>query len=170
VVAVLGVSGALSSGSDDTTTSTTTTGATSASANGGPQGFPLTSVQLDKSGNFQDTFAIRKALQPLLPRTQAVYVTLAKTQVVAGAIKQAVNSGQPILPVKGKTAFTGIVNSANAQKNVIPIQLRAGQGVHGTGAAALGVASANQPFFDLKLTGVKPAPKDSAYIVWFVVA
>jgi hypothetical protein len=171
VMVVLGVSGAFSSGSDDSTPSTTTsTTSTNASASASPQGFPLTSVKLDKSGNFQNTFAIRKALQPLLPRTQAVYVTLAKTQVVASAIKQAVQSHQPILPVAGETAFTGIVNSANAQKNVIPIPLRAGQGVHGSGAAALGVASANQPFFDLKLTGLNQAPKGSAYIVWFVVA
>ena len=70
--------------------------------------------------------------------------------MVAKAIKQAVNSGQPILPVEGKTAFTGIVNTANARKGVIPIPLTASKGVPGSGAAALGVASANQPFFDLQ--------------------
>ena len=90
--------------------------------------------------------------------------------MVAKAIKKAVSSGQPILAVEGKTAFTGIVNSANARKGVIPIPLTASKGVSGSGAAALGVASANQPFFDLRLTGIKPAPKGSAYIAWFVLA
>ena len=89
--------------------------------------------------------------------------------MVAKAIKQAVSSGQPIIGVEGKTAFTGIVNSANASKGVIPIPLTASKGISGSGAAALG-ASANQPFFDLRLTGIKPAPKGSAYIAWFVLA
>jgi hypothetical protein len=170
VMIVLGVSGAFSSGGDDTTTPSTTTSTTSTAANAGQQGFPLTNIEVDKSGNFQNTFAIRRELQPLLPRTQAVYVTLAKKKLVAAAIKTAVDSGQPILPVEGKPAFTGIVNSARAQKNVIPIPLQADKGVQGSGAAALGVANANQPFFDLKLTGLEQAPKGSAYIVWFVVA
>jgi hypothetical protein len=167
VMIVLGVSGAFSSGDDGT--SSTTTSTTSTSANAGPQGFPVTTVKIQKSGNFQNTFAIPKAFQTLLPRTQAVYLTLAKKQVVTAAIKQAVTSGQPVLPVQGRTVFTGIVNSAKAQKKVIPIPLTASQGVSGSGAAALGVASTNQPFFDLKLTGIKPEPKGSAYIVWFVL-
>ena len=70
---------------------------------------------------YHNAFAIPKAFQTLLPRTQAVYLTLAEKKVVAKAIKQAVDSGQPILAVEGKTAFTGIVNSANARKGVIPI-------------------------------------------------
>jgi hypothetical protein len=170
VMIVLGVSGAFSSGGNDAGTPSTTTSTTSTSANAGPQGFPVTSVKITKSGSFHNTFAIPKAFQTLLPRTQAVYLTLAKKQVVTAAIKQAVTSGQPVLPVQGRTVFTGIVNSANAQKSVIPIPLTASQGVSGSGAAALGVASANQPFFDLKLTGIKPEPKGSAYIVWFVLA
>jgi hypothetical protein len=168
VMIVLGVSGAFSSGGDGTASTTTST--TSTSANAGPQGFPVTDVKIDNSGSFQKTYAIPQAFQALLPRTQAVYLTLAKKHVVATAIKQAVTSGQPILPVQGKTIFTGIVNSAKAQKKIIPISLRPSNGVSGSGAAALGVASANQPFFDLKLTGIKPEPKGSAYIVWFVLA
>jgi hypothetical protein len=170
VMIVLGVSGAFSSGGNDAGTPSTTTGTTSTSANAGPQGFPVTDVKIEKSGNFQNTFAIPQAFQALLPRTQAVYLTLAKKQVMTAAIKQAVTSGQPILPVQGRTVFTGIVNSAKARKQVIPIPLTASKGISGSGAAALGVASANQPFFDLKLTGIKPEPKGSAYIVWFVLA
>jgi hypothetical protein len=169
VMIVLGVAGAFSSGGDDAGTPSTTTGTTTA-ANTGPQGFPLTEVAIDNSGSFQDTFAIRKGLQPLLPRTQAVYVTLAKKKVVASEIKKAVSSGQPIFPVKGEPAFTGIVNSANASNRVIPIPLEAGTGVRGSGAAALGLAGSNQPFFQLKLTGVEQPPQGSAYIVWFVLA
>lgn len=164
VMVVLAVSGAFSSGGDDSTSSTTT------AASSGPQGFPVADIKVSNSGRYHKTFPIPKAFQTLLPRTQAVYLTLAEKKVVAKAIKQAVDSGQPILPVEGRTAFTGIVNSANARKGVIPIPLTASKGVPGSGAAALGVASANQPFFEVRLTGVKPAPKGSAYIVWFVLA
>jgi hypothetical protein len=169
VAIVLAVTGAFSSGSDGSTPSTTAS-TTSTSASAGPQGFPVTDIKVKKSGKFHNTFAIPKAFQALLPRTQAVYLTVAKKQVIASAIKKAVDSKQPILPVEGKTAFTGIVNAANAQKNLIPIPLQASKGFPGSGSAALGLASANQPFFDLRLSGVKQAPKGSAYIVWFVFA
>lgn len=168
VMVVLAVAGAFSSGSDEGATPSTTTDTTSATSNAGPQGFPLTQVNVDQSGDFQDTVAIPRGYQALLPQTQALYLTLAKAKTVLDAIKAALDSQQPVR-VEGKTAFTGIVNSANAQKNVIPIPLRAGRGVHGTGAAALGLAG-NQPFLDMKLNGLEPAPKGSAYIVWFVVA
>jgi hypothetical protein len=169
VMIVLGVAGAFSSGGDDASVPSTTT-ATTTTANTGPQGFPLTEVQIDSSGDFEDTFRIRQALRSLLPQTQAVYVTLARKKVVTGVIRDAVNSGQPIIPVKGQSAFTGIVNNANASNRVIPIPLEASAGIRGSGAAALGLAEANQPFFQLKLTGVEQPPQGSAYIVWFVLA
>jgi hypothetical protein len=169
VVVVLGVAGAFSSDGDGPATPSTTNGTTT-TANTGPQGFPLTEVQIDSSGSVNRTFAIRKGLQGLLPQTQALYVTLAKKQVVASAIQKAVKSGQPIFSVKGDPAFTGIVNTARASNGVIPIPLEASTGVRGSGAAALGVAKSNQPFLQLKLTDVKPPPQDSAYIVWFVLA
>ena len=144
-------------------TTTTTTAST------GPRGFPLTEIRVDSSGSFEDTFQIRQALQGLLPQTQAVYVTLAKKQVVSRAIQAAVTSGQPILPVKGRPAFTGIVNAANARDRVIPIPLEASRGTRGSGAAALGLTR-NQPFFQVELSGVEQPPNDSAYIAWFVLA
>jgi hypothetical protein len=169
VAIVLGVAGAFSSDSDGSGTPSTTNGTTTA-ANTGPQGFPLTEVQVDSSGNVDRTFAIRQGLQGLLPQTQALYVTLARKNVVASAIQKAVKSGQPIFSVKGDPAFTGIVNAAKATNGVIPIPLEASAGVRGSGAAALGVAKSNQPFLRLKLTDVEPPPQDSAYIVWFVLA
>jgi hypothetical protein len=128
----------------------------------------LTQVNVSQSGDFQDTFAIPRGYQVLLPRTQALYLTLSKAKSVLDAIRTAVKSQQPVR-VEGKTAFTGIVNSARAQKNVIPIPLQAGRGVQGSGAAALAL-SGNQPVLNMKLNGLVPPPKDSAYIVWFVVA
>ena len=76
VAIVLGIAGVFSGGDDDRRAATNGTPTTAASTE--PQGFPLTEVKVDDSGSFQDTFAIRSQLQPLLPRTQAVYVTLAK--------------------------------------------------------------------------------------------
>ena len=170
VMIVLGIAGVFSGGGDDANAPSTTTGTTTPAASTGPQGFPLTEIRVNDSGNFEDSFAIRQELQQLLPLTQAVYVTLARKEVVRNAIKTAVNTGRPILPVKGKPAFTGIVNPASGNNRVTPIPLRASKGVQGSGAAALGVASTNQPFFQVKLTGVDPAPNGSAYIAWFVLA
>ena len=170
VAVVLGIAGVFDSGGDDGGTPETTTATTTTAGNAGAQGFPLTEIKVDDAGSFEDSFAIRTELQPLLPRTQAVYVTLAKKEVVTRAIAAAVNSGQPIFPVQGKPAFTGIVNPANARNQVIPIALRAGRGVKGSGAAALGLADANRPFFQVRLTGVDQAPQGSAYIAWFVLA
>ncbi|HXE99201.1 MAG TPA: hypothetical protein VN458_02535 [Solirubrobacterales bacterium] len=170
VAIVLALAGVFSSDSDGSGTPSTTDGTTTSAANTGPQGFPLTEVQVDSSGNVDRTFAIRKGLQGLLPRTQALYVTLAKKNVVASAIQTAVKSGQPIFSVKGDPAFTGIVNAANASNGVIPVPLDASAGVRGSGAAALGIAKSNQPFLQLKLTDVEQPPQDSAYIVWFVLA
>jgi hypothetical protein len=170
VMIVLAVAGVFSGDGGESAASPT--GTTTTAKSSGPQGFPITNLKSDQinSGTFQSRFAIPAAFQALLPRVQAVYVTLAEKKVVTDAIKEAVSSRQPIIPVKGKTAFTGIVNATKAQKNVIPIPLRAQGGTSGSGAAALGVAKGNQPFFDLKLTGLDQAPKGSAYIVWFVLA
>jgi hypothetical protein len=171
VMIVLGIAGVFSGGGDDASAPTTTTGTTTpAASTGGPQGFPLTEIRVNDSGSFQDTFEIQPELQQLLPLTQAVYVTLARKEVVRNAIRTAVNSGQPIVSVKGKPAFTGIVNPASGNDRVTPIPLRASRGVQGSGAAALGLANANQPFFQVRLTGVDPAPRGSAYIAWFVLA
>jgi hypothetical protein len=169
VAIVLGIAGVFS-GDDGTPAAATTTGTTTTAGNTNPQGFPLTEIKVDQSGSSEDRFPIRPELQPLLARTQAVYVTLAKKKVVREAIQQAVGSGQPILSVKGDPAFTGIVNAAQARNGVIPIPLRAGRGVQGSGAAALLVRNANQAFFQVRLTGVEQPPNDSAYIAWFVLA
>ena len=84
--------------------------------------------------------------------------------------QQAVGSGQPILPVKGEPAFTGIVNAANASNGVIPIPLDAPEGASRLWRRRPRARNANQPFFQLRLTGVEQPPNDSAYIVWFVLA
>jgi hypothetical protein len=165
VAIVLAVAGVFSGG-DEGSASTSPSGA---AASAGNQGFPLSNIAVDKSGSFQDAFAVRKGLQPLLPQTQAIYITLAKKEVVLKAIRTAVGSRRPILPVAGKTAFTGVVNVANASRGVIPIPLQAAPGVAGSGAAALGVSKSQQAFFQLRLSGVDQPPKGSAYILWFVV-
>ena len=165
VVIVLKVTGAFTS--DDGTASVPANGTATTSAS--TQGFPLTNIKLDKSGNFQNAFAIRRQLQPLVPQTQAIVVTLAKKKVVLNAVKTAVNSRQPSLSVQGKTVFTGVVNQANARKGVIPIPLQASPGVKGSGVAALGPAKAKQTLFSLRLAGVQQPPKGSAYILWFAI-
>ena len=168
VMVVLAATGAFSGGDDAATSATTTDGATTA-AGSGPLGFPLTEVRVDESGDFQNSFAIPQGYQALLPRTQAIYVTLAKAKKVLGAIQTALDSSQP-LRVEGRTAFAGVVNLGGAQRNVIPIPLRPGKGIKGSGEAALALPRANEPILQLKLTGVEQPPKGSAYIVWFVLA
>jgi hypothetical protein len=156
VMIVLAVAGVFSSDGDEVSTAAPSTTASST-----PQGIPL-ELRPDQSGDVKSSFPLPPGSEATFARIQAIYVTVADQDSVK-------NTSGPIIPVKGKTAFTGIVNAAKTQKKVIPIPLRAQPGVRGSGAAALGV-NGKQPFFDLQLNGLEQAPKGSAYVVWLVVA
>jgi hypothetical protein len=164
LMVVLAVAGVFSGGSSNA--GTTTTSQTTASS--GPQGFPLTQLKIDDSGSVEDSFALPRGSQARLAQVQAIYVTLAEKDLVTSAIRTLVSSGRAV-PVEGEAAFAGILNSAKAQKNVIPIPLRPAKGIRGSGAAALGLAD-GRPFFQIKLNGLDQAPKGSAYVLWFVFA
>ena len=73
VAIVLAVSGAFSSGSDGSTPSTTAS-TTLDQRELRPAGLSGDRHQGPKSGKYHNTFAIPKAFQTLLPRTQAVYL------------------------------------------------------------------------------------------------
>jgi hypothetical protein len=171
VAVVLGITGAFSgSGSANTVAATTTTSSTtgtSSTASGQPQGYPLTPLSVSSSGRLSKTYAIPSAFQPILPKVQALYVTLAKDTVVTSTIQQAVKNKQLILPVEGQTAFAGV--PGKAQGKVVPIKLQAAKGVQGSAVAAIGVASGNQPFLKVTLNNVKAPPKGQTYIAWFVL-
>ena len=143
-----------------------------AAASTGPQGFPVTDVKVPKSGEHHSTFAIPKAFQTLLPRTQAVYLTLAEQQVARqGDQDRPSAAGQPILRGGGQDGVHRHRRRRERSKGDHPDRRSTGQQGHlRAPAPPPSLASANQPFFDVRLTGVKPAPKGSAYIVWFVLA
>ena len=48
-------------------------------------------------------------------------------------------------------------------------EISAGNGIKGSGDAALALPRGSEPLFQLKLDGVEQPPKGSAYIVWFVL-
>jgi anti-sigma factor RsiW len=163
-VGALAIAGVFSGDSADSATTTSTT--TSANVSGKPQGYPLTPVKVDSSGSFQDSIPIPQAVQPILPQAQAVAITLAKDKVVGQSIQQAVQNQQATLDVEGKTVFIGVIGARKGK--VFPIRLEAGKGIKGSGTAALGVTN-QQPFFQVKMTGLEQPPKGESYIIWLVL-
>ena len=163
-VGALAIAGVFNSGSADSATTTTSTPSTPDIA-GRPQGYPLGLVKPSDSGSFKQLIQIPPSLQSILPQVQAVAITLAKDKDVAKSIQVAIKKKQG-LQVQGKPTFLGVIGAR--QGNVFPIQLQAGQGVKGSGAAALGVTN-KQPFFQVNLDGLEQPPKGDSYIIWLVL-
>jgi hypothetical protein len=162
-VGALAIAGVFGGDSADSATTTSTTSTPDIA--GRPPGFPLGLVKPDNSGSFQQTTAIPTALQSILPQVQAVAITLAKDKDVEQSI-QVARENKQALQVQGKPTFLGVLGPR--QGKVFPIPLQAGQGVKGSGTAALGVTS-KQPFFQVKLKGLEQPPKGENYIIWLVL-
>jgi anti-sigma factor RsiW len=161
-VGALAIAGVFTGDNADSATTTTTT---SANVAGNPPGFPLGVVKPSKSGSYQQTIPIPPAVQSLLSQVQAVAITLASDQKVARSIQVAVRNQQQ-LEVQGTPAFLGVLGPR--QGKVFPIKLQAGKGIEGSGNAALGVEN-KQPFFQVKLSGLRQPPKGQSYILWLVL-
>jgi hypothetical protein len=165
VVGVLAATGAFK-GSDASNAATTTTTTTGATTRGQAEGFPLAPLKVSGSGSVSAQVPIPATLRTLIPRVQAVYITMSNSRALAVAVSQAVQSKQLVLPVSGSPQFVGVVGGGN--QTTIPIDLKAVKGVRGTGSATLDLTSANNPTLAVKLTKVKPPPKNQVYIAWFV--
>jgi hypothetical protein len=162
-VGALAIAGVFNGSSADSATTTSTT--TSPEVAGRPPGFPLGVVKPTASGSYEQSIAIPPAVQSILSQVQAVAITLASDKDVARSIQVAIKNQQQ-LEVQGKPAFLGVLGSR--QGNVFPIKLQAGQGVKGSGNAAIGVEN-KQPFFQVKLNGLDQPPKGESYIIWLVL-
>ncbi len=141
------------------------------SASSGPQGFPVTDIKVPSSGRYHNSLLDPEGV-PDAPAPDAG--RLPDTGREEGG-RQGDQAGRRAADSRSFRWRAGRRSPASSTRQtlarrVIPIPLTASKGVPGSGAAALGVTNANQPFFDVRLTGVKPAPKGSAYIVWFVLA
>jgi hypothetical protein len=174
-VGVLAIAGVFSSGSSGSTTTTDASGGSTTPQAGSVQGYPLLPItaanskgqgaKLDSNGNFQDSLAIPNGVQSILPNVQAVVITLADNAKVAQSIQKTVQT-KSIPTVTGRKDFVGIVGTRKGK--VFPIQLQSAKNVKGSGTAALGLTN-NQPFFQIKLTGLEQPPNGSSYIVWLAV-
>jgi anti-sigma factor RsiW len=162
-VGALAIAGVFSGDNADSATTTSTT--TAANVAGSPPGFPLGVVKPSKSGSYQQTIAIPQSVQSLLSQVQAVAITLASDDKVARSIQVAIQNQQQ-LEVQGTPAFLGVLGAR--QGKVFPIKLQAGKGIEGSGNAALGVEN-KQPFFQVKLSGLRQPPKGESYIIWLVL-
>ncbi len=165
VVGILAATGAFKGGdsSQAATTATTTTGAGAA---GQAEGYPLAPLKVSSSGSAASQVPIPATLQSLIPRVQAIYVTLGDGRKLALAVSHAVKSRQLILPVTGSPSFVGVAGSRNG--NTIPVDLKALKGVQGSGSATLDLTNAKSPVLSVKLTDAQPPPKGQVYVVWFV--
>jgi hypothetical protein len=54
-------------------------------------------------------------------------------------------------------------------EEVTTVNLRAADGGDAGGEAIFGVANETQPFLDLRLAGLEPAPEGQTYVVWFML-
>ncbi len=164
VVGILAATGAFKGGSSSEAAATTT--ASDAGTAGQAEGYPLAPLKVSSSGSAQSRVPIPSTLQSLIPRVQAIYVTLGDGRKLAVAVSQAVKSQQLILPVTGSPAFVGVAGGRKG--NTIPVDLKALKGIRGSGSATLDLTNAKSPVLNVKLTGAQAPPKGQVYVVWFV--
>jgi hypothetical protein len=164
VVGILAATGAFKGGSSSAATTATTT--TPAGTAGKAEGYPLAPLKVSSSGSAESRVPIPSTLQNLIPRVQAIYVTLGDGRELAAAVSQAVKSRQLILPVTGSPAFVGV--AGDRKGNTIPVDLNALKGVRGSGSATLDLTNSKSPVLDVKLTDAEAPPKGQVYVVWFV--
>ncbi len=164
IVGVLAATGAFKGGDSSQAATTATTSPTGTA--GQAEGYPLAPLKVSSSGSAESRVPIPSTLQSLIPRVQAIYVTLGDGQKLALAVSQAVKSRQLILPVTGSPAYVGV--AGDRKGNTIPVDLKALKGVRGSGSATLDLTNAKSPVLSVSLTGAETPPKGQVYVAWFV--
>ena len=165
VVGVLAATGAFKGGdsSEAATTATTTTPAGTA---GQAEGYPLAPLKVSSSGSAESQVPIPSTLQSLIPRVQAIYVTLGDGRKLA-ACRQS-GRQEPAADPPGDRLPCVCGRGWYRKGNTIPVDLKALKGVRGSGSATLDLTNAKNPVLSVKLTGAQTPPKGQVYVVWFV--
>ena len=109
---------------------------------------------------------------PAEPRTT---LTRRQTQLIVGLGSAAVLLIVIILAVTGafsssSTSSGSTTASTTAQTQTLTrVQLRPQGGGSGAGAVSFGLANGQQPFVDVRLNGLQPAPSGQTYVIWLLL-
>jgi hypothetical protein len=68
------------------------------------------------------------------------------------------------------TASSATTTTTSGDQRLTSVALKPPSGGDASGSAAFGVANGSQLYVDVKLSGLKPAPKGQAYVMWFVLS
>ena len=66
-------------------------------------------------------------------------------------------------------AATFPTSSTDSGNQSIPVRLKPPNGGNASGTATFGVANGQQPFVDVTIRGLQPAPKGDAYVMWMML-
>jgi hypothetical protein len=69
----------------------------------------------------------------------------------------------------GSDNTTPATTTASGNQRLASVKLKPPSGGNASGAAVFGVAGGSQLYVDVKLTGLPPAPKGQAYVMWFLL-
>jgi hypothetical protein len=108
----------------------------------------------------------------LSPRQQQVIVALAASAVLVVvavlAIAGAFGGGE-----ESTSATNGGSSAAGAGavegEEILTVRLEPQAGDRASGEAVFGLATANQPYIDLSLSGLSPAGENETYVVWLLI-
>ena len=68
-----------------------------------------------------------------------------------------------------RIATTSATTTASGNQQLAGVKLKPPNGGNASGSALFGVAGGSQLYVDVKLNGLKPAPKGQAYVMWFLL-
>ena len=109
---------------------------------------------------------------PAEPRTT---LTKRQTQLIVGLGSAAVLLIVVILAVTGafsssSSSSGSTTASTTAQTQTLTrVQLQPQGGAGGSGAVSFGLANGQQPFVDVRLNGLQPAPSGQTYVIWLLL-
>lgn len=71
---------------------------------------------------------------------------------------------------EGGSSATTTSTTAAADQSIEQVPLRPSDGGDASGTATFGIATGDQPFVDLDISKLEPAPQGKAYVLWLMIA
>jgi hypothetical protein len=107
-----------------------------------------------------------RAHTTLTRRQTQIIVTLGSGAVLLVAVLLGITGAFGGGGSNGGAATTSSTDSGNQS---IPVRLKPPNGGKASGTATFGVANGQQPFVDVTIRGLQPAPRGDAYVMWMML-
>jgi hypothetical protein len=121
--------------------------------------------------------------EPATAGPSPVRTTLSQSQtrLIVGLVCAAVLVAVVVLGITGAfsssgssgggstTASTTGSSTSTTTQNLARLQLRPQGGAGGSGSVNIGLANGQQPFADVRVRGLKPAPANQTYVIWLLL-